>query len=300
MGQLEFVEWTPDNHLQHSSRHDPKEEKGGAECQVLHHINLPYGENKCILATMGDSLKTAGDSRHVMAAVRRRIEQGGERLWRLEDFRDHSFSAAAQALSRLKREGAIERLSKGVYYRPRSTPFGKSRPSPAAIQRLASAHKRIYPAGIAAANLLGFSTQAAGRNEVATTALSLPRKLVGDDTIIHTRRPESWTSLSDEDAALLDFLRNGGRTSELSPAATVQRTLSLLSKPGQYERLLKAAPSEPPRVRAILGAIGEQLRKKRKVLEPLRGSLNPFSRFDFGLLSGLGHASRWQAGGKRG
>ena len=78
-----------------------------------------------------------------MASVRRRIEQGGERLWRLEDFRDHSFTAAAQALSRLKREGAIERLSKGVYYRPRSTPFGKSRPSPAAIQRLASARKRI-------------------------------------------------------------------------------------------------------------------------------------------------------------
>ena len=68
-----------------------------------------------------------------MASVRRRIEHGGERLWRLEDFRDYSFTAAAQALSRLKREGTIERLSKGVYYRSRSTPFGKSRPSPAAV-----------------------------------------------------------------------------------------------------------------------------------------------------------------------
>jgi hypothetical protein len=248
---------------------------------------------------MEESLKTAGGSRHVMASVRRRIERGGERLWRLEDFRDHSFTAAAQALSRLKREGEIERLSKGVYYRPRSTPFGKSRPSPAAIQRLASGRQRIYPAGIAAANLLGFSTQAAGRNELATTALSLPRKLVGADTIIHPRRPESWTNLSEEDAALLDFLRNGGRTSELSPGETVRRTLSLLSKPSRFERLLKAAPSEPPRVRAILGAIGEQLGKKRTALDPLRASLNPFSRFDFGLLSGLAHASRWQAERKR-
>lgn len=230
-----------------------------------------------------------------MALVRHRIEQGGERLWRLEDFRDHSFTAAAQALSRLRREGALERLSKGIYYRSRSTPFGKSRPSPAAIQRLASAHKRIYPAGIAAANLLGFSTQAAGRNELATTALSLPRKLIGADTIIHTRRPESWTNLSDEDAALLDFLRNGGRTSELSPEETARHTLSLMSKSGRFERLLKAAPSEPPRVRALLGAIGEQLGKKRQALEGLRASLNPFSRFDFGLLSGLAHASRWQA-----
>ena len=146
---------------------------------------------------------------------------------------------------------------------------------------------------------MGFSTQAAGHNELATTALSLPRKLVGDDTIIHTRRPESWTNLTDEDAAMLDFLRNGGRTSELSMEETVRRTLSLMSKPGRLERLLKAAPSEPPRVRAILGAIGEQLGKKPMALEALRSSLNPFSRFDFGLLSGLAHAGRWQAERKR-
>ncbi len=246
---------------------------------------------------MEDTLKTAGDSRQVMASVRRRIEQGGERLWCLEDFRDYSFTAAAQALSRLKREGAIERLSKGIYYRPRASAFGVSRPNPSALQKLASEKTRIFPAGIAASNLLGFSTQLARRGEVATIARSLPRKLVGNDTIIHTRRPESWASLSDEDAALLDFLRAGGRTSEFSPEDTVQRVLSLLSQSGRFERLLNVARSEPPRVRAILGAIGEQLGKKRTVLETLRGSLNPFSRFDFGLLSGLAHAVRWQAAG---
>jgi hypothetical protein len=248
---------------------------------------------------MKEGLKSANGSHTAMAAVRQQIEQGGERLWRLEDFRDWSFGAAAQALSRLKREGAIERLSKGIYYRSRTSAFGKSRPNPVSLQKLASERTRVFPAGIAAANLLGFSTQSASRGELATTALSLPRKLVGRDTIIHTRRPESWASLSDEDAAMLDFLRTGGRTSELSPGGTIQRTLSLLSQPARFERLLKAARSEPPRVRAILGAIGEQLGKKQTVLEPLRASLNPFSRFDFGLLSGLAHASRWQAEGKR-
>lgn len=238
-------------------------------------------------------------SRRVMASVRRRVEQGGERLWRLDDFRGHSFGAAAQALSRLKREGVLERLSKGIYYRARNTAFGKSRPNPAAVRRLATARKHVYPAGIAAANLLGFSTQVPSRAEMATTALSLPRKLVGDTAIIHTRRPESWAGLTKEDAALLDFLRRGGRTSELSAEETAQRTLSLTGQTGRFERLLKAAPSEPPRVRAMLGAIGEQLGKRRATLEGLRASLNPLSRFDFGLLSGLVHASRWQAEGKR-
>src|SRR6266436_4069654 len=78
--------------------------------------------------------------------IRQRIERGGERLWR---------------------EGTIERLSKGVYYRTRETSFGKSRPNPADIQKLASNKRRtVFPSGIAAANLLGFSTQTARRGEV--------------------------------------------------------------------------------------------------------------------------------------
>jgi hypothetical protein len=231
----------------------------------------------------------------VAERVRQRIEQGGERLWRLEDFRDLSFEAVAQTLSRLTRQGLIERLSKGVYYRTRETTFGKSRPNPAAIQRLASTSKAVFPAGIAAANLLGFTTQTASRTEVATNASSLPRKLVGSQAIIHARRPDTWATLSDADAALLDFLRRGGRTSELSPEETVRRTVKLLSEKGRFERLLKLADSEPPRVRAILGAIGEQLGKSKTTLRRMRDSLNPFSRFDFGLLAELPHAHLWQA-----
>ena len=201
--------------------------------------------------------------------------------------------------SRLGRQGMLERLSKGVYYRARQTSFGKSLPNPAAIQKLASRRKPVFPSGIAAANLLGFTTQTARHSEVATSALSLPRKLIGSDTIIHARRPEAWAGLSEADAALLDFLRRGGQTSELSPQETIRRTLALFSEKGRFERLLKIADSEPPRVRAIMGAIGEQIGKKRATLTRLRASLNPFSRFDFGVLAGLPRARPWQAKERR-
>jgi predicted transcriptional regulator of viral defense system len=138
--------------------------------------------------------------------------------------------AVAQALSRLTRQGMLERLSKGIYYRSRQTPFGKSLPNPAAIQELASRRTQVFPSGISAAGLLGFTTQTARRGEVGTSALSLPRKLIGSDKVIHTRRPEAWAGLSDTDAALLDFLRRGGKTSELSPEETVRRTLALFSE----------------------------------------------------------------------
>jgi hypothetical protein len=238
-------------------------------------------------------------SRRTTSSIRQRIERGGERLWRYEDFRDLPFTAVAQALSRLTRQGILERLSKGVYYRTRETTFGKSRPNPTAIQRLASRHKTVFPSGIAAANLLGFTTQTAKQEEVATSAMSLPRKLVGNDTVIHTRRPEAWDSLSEADTAFLDFLRRGGKTSELSPDDTVSRTLAILSEKGRFDRLLKVAQSEPPRVRALLGAMGEQLGKSPTSFARLRASLNPFSQFDFGLLAGLPHARKWQAKERR-
>ena len=202
--------------------------------------------------------------------------------------------AVAQAFSRLARQGKLQRLSKGLYYRPRPTAFGPSRPNPASMRKLASDDKPVFPAGIAAANLLAFTTQMAGRREVATSAGSLPRKLLGNDTVIHTRRPEAWTSLSEKDGALLDFLRRGGKTSELAPEETTRRTLLLLQD-GCFDRLLKVATSEPPRVRAILGALGEELRADPRALARLRQSLNPLSRFDFGQLSALSTAAHWQA-----
>jgi uncharacterized protein DUF6088 len=213
-----------------------------------------------------------------MAFVRQQIERGGERLWRLDDFRNLPFEAVAQALSRLTRQGRLERLSKGVYYSTRQTAFGKSRPNPTALQKLASRRKGVFPAGIAAANLLGFTTQTARRSEISTSALSLPRKLVGSDTVIHTRRPEAWASLSESDAALLDFLRRAGRTSELSPEETVRRTVKLLSEKGRFERLLRVAASEPP------ARPRDDRRHRRTTRQEPRGAAPP-ARFPEPLLA---------------
>lgn len=243
--------------------------------------------------------ESARATRHITITVRKRIERGGERLWRFEDFADLPFTAVAQALSRLVKAGLLERLSKGTYYRTRQTALGKSRPNPAAVQKLASRRKSVFPSGHAAASLLGFTTQNASRGELATSASSLPRKLIGEHTVVHTRRPEAWSGLSDEDAALLDFLRRGGRASELTPDETIRRTLKFLKDSGRYTRLAHIARHEPPRVRAILGALGERLRCDPPALRRLRASLNSLSRFDFGVFTELPNARAWQAKERR-
>ena len=229
----------------------------------------------------------------VIQKVLERIDSDGERFWRLADFNGLPFGAVAKALSRLTKAGHIQRMSKGIYYKPRQTVFGQSLPKLSGLQQLIE--KSVFPAGRAAANLLGLSTQVAIKNEVSTTALSLPRKLLGQSTLVHRMRPATWTKLNRQNTALLELLRSRGLTSEMSELETIDRVLEIVSEPGCFEALVDVAASEPPRVRAMLGALGQQLGKSQELLEGLRATLNPLSKFDFGLFTHLKHAKQWQA-----
>lgn len=231
----------------------------------------------------------------VAEQIRRKIEEQGEGYWQYAHFCDLPTAAVSKALSRLVQEGFLERVSKGLYYHPRVTRFGRTLPCRGDIQQLATKHN-LRPAGLSAASLLGFTTQNAVHGEFATSAHSVPRTLIGDRAIIHTRRPSSWNDLSATDAALLDFLRSRGKLSELSPTQTKRRLLDYFQdSDDRFNLLAEVAQTEPPRVRAMLGAIGQELGKSRQTLEKLRKGLNPLSRFEFGNLSELSYAKEWLA-----
>jgi len=234
-------------------------------------------------------------STSVMARVRHEIHNDEGRYWRQSDFPSLSPAAVNQALSRLARAGELEQVSKGIYYCSRKTRFGRSRPSQSEIQQNIVITPAVKPVGISAANLLGFTTQNAIHGEFATSANSSPRKILGPYARLHTRRPPTWNKLSTIDAALLDFLRSRGKLSELSPSETKRHLLKYFKEGGRFERLAEVAGAEPPRVRAMIGAIGQEIRKGPKKLAPLRKSLNPSSRFDFGILQNLHYAKDWQA-----
>ena len=226
------------------------------------------------------------------ALVRERVSAGGERYWKHSDFADLPASAVAMALSRLAREGALKRVGKGVYYRPRQTSLGPSMPAASGVasQTLQAA---LHPAGLNAANVLGLSTQNPGRAEYATPAAGPPSALRG--AIVHTGRPPGRAGLSAEEGAILETLRERARYSDLSPQRTVARLRRLLGEEERFTRLVDAALGEPPRVRAMLGALGQELGMSERALAPLRESLNPLSRFDFGRLGSLRFAKQWQA-----
>src|SRR6202041_1264844 len=86
-------------------------------CQVFSQKNLTIWRRWDRVKEMPKAAKT----RSTASSIRLQIERGGEKLWRHNDFRDEPFAAVAQALSRLTRNGTLQRLSKGIYYRPRTT-----------------------------------------------------------------------------------------------------------------------------------------------------------------------------------
>jgi hypothetical protein len=224
--------------------------------------------------------------------IRSRIKAGGEGFWAPADFGSLPPAAVVQSLSRLAKEGFIKRAGKGIYYRPRETAFGESVPGRSALAEHSIKHK-LHPAGINAANILGFTTQNPGRLDFATTGSSSPKSLSGSH--FYTRRSLAREPLSTEEGALLEFLRMRAAFSELSPEETARRTVKLLSDRRLFRKIAESAASEPPRVRALLGAIGQEAKQPKSVLGPLRASLNPLSHFDFGPLRVLKHAKEWRA-----
>jgi hypothetical protein len=237
------------------------------------------------------TLKRAGAPSSA-ARIRRRIERGGERFWRVSDFSDLPPRTVARTLARLVEAGVVERARHGLYYRSRPTVVGPSIPSATAVaSHMVGAP--LHAAGLSAANVLGLTTQNPARPELATPAANPPSAL--GNAVVHTRRPASRAHLSAEEGALIEMLRTRGRYSDVGPAKTISRLLRILEMGGTFERVARIALDEPPRVRAMLGAFGEELEANPRTLKRLRDSLNPLSTFDFGLLGDLPAAKTWQA-----
>jgi hypothetical protein len=227
-------------------------------------------------------------------SIRQLIQAGGERFWKHQDLSDYPPATIAKTLTQLVKEGTLQRVSKGCYYYARPTRFGRSYPVLSELPHQLT-QTPVYPAGINAANLLGFTTQNAFNGTFATTANSLPIAWLGQRAKLYTRRPSTWASISSTEAALLDFLRSRGEWSDLSPSDTHAQLLEHFRVAERFERLVKIAHAEPPRVRAMLGAIGQELGYSQGLLQQLRAQLSPYSRFDFGQLSTLRYAHLWQA-----
>jgi hypothetical protein len=238
----------------------------------------------------------------IATKVRKRIEEGGEdRLWSYPEFRGLPPLAVAAALSRLSKRpnSLLRRVRRGLYYVPKKTRFGESKPELDRVMAHLLHHRGIAyaPTGTAAYNGLGLTTQISPK---LTYRVNRPVRSVdpgrrffneGSVTISPSYEVEG---IALSELAALDALKDLDHIPDATPAETVTRIMDLI-RSGRLSlgRLVRLARHEPPRVRALVGAIGSHLGATKTVAR-LKKSLNPLTRFSLNVSSVFPNAVEWQ------
>ncbi len=196
------------------------------------------------------------------------------------------FQTAAKALERLQAKGVIKKLSKGVFYKPEKTVFGELQPDYGEQLRpyLYENGKRIaYETGFSLYNRMGLTTQMAFRIKLASRSkrISINRGTIKADAI------KSYAEVTEANYELLGFLdaiKDIKRIPDCSVSKAVKILSSKISKLNekQISDLVKYALLYPPRVRALSGAMLEDLNIKANT-EKLKQSLNPLTTIKLGL-----------------
>ncbi len=200
--------------------------------------------------------------------------------------RKGEYTAASKALERLRKKGKIKRFSKGVFYKPKQTVFGEILPDEEKVitPYLFKNGKRIaYITGLLLYNKMGLTTQIPKEISIA----SREKRIYVSKGNIKATPVKSYVEVTDENYKYLQFLdalKDWKNIPDLDKKSSIILLTNLLKKFNKKEtnRLINFALAYPPRVRAFLGALLENLNKKRN-LDVLEESLNPLSEYKLGI-----------------
>ena len=216
------------------------------------------------------------------------------KVFRLEDLElsRSEYNAAVVALGRLAQEGEIERLSPGVYYKPKQTRFGVVGPSMEERFRdlLYDGDTPIgYLTGLYAFNLFGLTTQHSSILEIGT---NFPKRNTkrGIYAIRFVLQKNQICQDNIDMLRLLDCLK----WIKKIPDTTVDKSYTLLKKKvSEYEKedhkqLVELSLNYTPLTRALLGS----MLTDESLVTTLHQTLNPLTRFRIGLSPTL-VSSQW-------
>lgn len=182
----------------------------------------------------------------VAGAARNRVTKARPgTFFRRRDF-DGSDRAVESALSRLVAEGELVRVRRGLYWRGKKTRFGMTRPS-VLETAVAVGGPGTGPAGIAAAHLLGLTTQVPATVEVAVPGkVPEPMRGVRFRSRPYSRRERRLTPV---EVAVLEVLRDP-HAAEVPWGPVEERIREMLADGTVRAQVLDAEATSEPRVQA--------------------------------------------------
>jgi hypothetical protein len=205
--------------------------------------------------------------------------------------------AVIKALNRMVATGKIAKISKGKFYKPENTPFGKILPSQTQIVKdLLEEDGKItgYLTGYSIYNQLGLTTQMSniiqiGKNEIR------PKIKRERYTITFIKQKNIITKENIPLLQLLDAIRYIKKIPDTNIEKSSKRFLAIIKNLSDKEinTLARLALKYPPATRALLGAILDQL-QKGKATEILFKSLNPITKYKLtGAAKALSTTKKW-------
>jgi len=199
-----------------------------------------------------------------------------------------NMSAAAPVLSRMQSSGAIRRLSKGKYYKPKNGVFGELPPSDDEVLRsYMKTMGNAYITGLQAFNKMGLTTQVP--NVVTFAGKGSSRKIKVKNMTLEVFEQTSTVETDNIWLAQMldavDKIKKIPDTTADSVVAYTQKSVEGLKKK-ERQKLARLAAERRPRTRAILGAIFQELGEV-EAYTLLKKTLNPLTSYKVGLSSTL-------------
>lgn len=204
--------------------------------------------------------------------------------------------AVIKALNRMTKSGKIAKLSKGKYYKPESTPFGKLEPNQAQIVKdLMESDGKLagYLTGYSVYNQLGLTTQVSntiqiGKNEIRS-AFKRERYMIS-----FIKQKNNITKENIPLLQLLDAIRYIKKIPDSNPEFSCKRLLAILKDLSEKDKstMVRLALKYPPATKALLGAMLDELNEKI-LSDSLYKTLNPVTKYKLPVDKVLTQTEKW-------
>ena len=190
--------------------------------------------------------------------------------------------AVIKALNRLAASGKIEKLAKGKYYKPETTPFGNLQPPQSQIVKdLLEDNGKIvgYLTGYSIYNQLGLTTQVSNTIQIGKNQIR-PNFKRERYFISFIKQKNSITSDNIQLLQILDAIRYIKKIPDADIESSCKRFLHLLKDLSNQEKItmVRLALKYPPATRALLGVMLDAI-SYNSLTEPLYVSLNLITKY---------------------
>jgi hypothetical protein len=213
------------------------------------------------------------------------------------DIEASEYGAATKSIGRFVDKGTLQRASKGVFYKPRQTVFGLVKPSDYELLKpyLFKNNKRVaYITGIQLYNQMGLTTQMPFTIEISGKS-RLKITKVGNLKVKSIKNFIEVTDNNYQLLGILDTFKGFDTIPDIDRTTAIKLLINNLKKltPQQTQELVMYALKYPPRVRAFVGSVLENIDETLDLIN-LKKSINPLSKYKVGITSILlPNANNW-------